>query len=549
MKSKFLLLVGVLFAVGSVLSGCKDDPNPDPYPDTLKQFSAEAASGANAINSNGGTRTIAFYSPVTWTAAVTTSDGGDWVKLEPASGPVGTCSVTVTAAKNESKDKTRSATVTITAGSETLTYTVEQRYQLTFDVTNADSKALYLPTEGETFVLNLDNNAGTIGYTVSISEADAKWITYDKGSKAVDNLSFTVAAIDNDYFGTIRTGSIVISENNGGPGNITITVKQAGTKTMMIWPTATQSVDDIMTGFDNTKYETLYLAGKLADATAVGAVGTYVGGSVNKVDLTDAVAESIPMNAFQGCSTLKTVTINTKVTSIEAGAFAGSGLTSFTFPLNSEKVKVDGKDKTVDMPNKIATIGDNAFQGTKLASIELPGALTTLGANAFEGCPALKEVTFAFSGWKDNEKYDTKLDNAVTSIGNAAFMTCPSLTSVKLPVNALTTLGDDVFNGDFALAGAFDLPKTVTTIGARAFQQTIISSITLTAVTTLGDNVFDGCNSLASITSKTATPPAVPSTLGVMSNGNLVIKVPSAEAVAAYQAATGWSTYSASITK
>lgn len=87
MKSKFLLLVGVLFAVGSVLSGCKDDPNPDPYPDTLKQFSAEAASGANAINSNGGTRTIAFYSPVTWTAAVTTSDGGDWVKLEPASAP------------------------------------------------------------------------------------------------------------------------------------------------------------------------------------------------------------------------------------------------------------------------------------------------------------------------------------------------------------------------------------------------------------------------------------------------------------------------------
>ena len=100
MKSKFLLLVGVLFAVGAVLSGCKDDPNENPYPDTLTQFSAEAASGANAINSNGGTRTIAFYSPVTWTAAVTTSDGGDWVKLEPASGPVGTCSVTVTAAKN-----------------------------------------------------------------------------------------------------------------------------------------------------------------------------------------------------------------------------------------------------------------------------------------------------------------------------------------------------------------------------------------------------------------------------------------------------------------
>ena len=97
MKSKFLLLVGVLFAVGAVLSGCKDDPNENPYPDTLTQFSAEAASGANAINSNGGTRTIAFYSPVTWTAAVTTSDGGDWVKLEPASGPVGTCSVTVTA--------------------------------------------------------------------------------------------------------------------------------------------------------------------------------------------------------------------------------------------------------------------------------------------------------------------------------------------------------------------------------------------------------------------------------------------------------------------
>ena len=79
MKSKFLLLVGVLFAVGAVLSGCKDDPNENPYPDTLTQFSAEAASGANAINSNGGTRTIALPPATVATGLSSNLPAAPWV--------------------------------------------------------------------------------------------------------------------------------------------------------------------------------------------------------------------------------------------------------------------------------------------------------------------------------------------------------------------------------------------------------------------------------------------------------------------------------------
>lgn len=554
MKSKFLLLVGVLFAVGAVLSGCKDDPNENPYPDTLKQFSAEAASGTNAIGSNGGTRTIAFYSPVTWTAAVTTSDGGDWATIEPASGPVGTCSVSVIAAKNTSTSASRTATVTITAGSETLTYTVEQRYQLTFDVTNADSKAIYIPTEGETFVMKMDNNAGSIGYSVSISEADAKWITYNQSKAVVDNLSFTIEPVKDNYFGGTRSGSIVIKENNGGPGGVTIRVKQAGSKTMMVWPTATQSVDQILTDFDASKYQTLYLAGDKADASAIAALGQYVGGSVNKVDLTDAVATSIPDNAFKGKSGLQTVTINTKVTEIGSYAFAGTGMSSFTFPLTSKQVEVDGKKQTVDMPSNITVIKDYAFSGAKLTAIELPGLVKEVGDFAFAECKSLKTVTVAFSDWKDDGKYATKLVGLVEKIGEGAFKDCPSLSSVTLPDpekaadGHLLTVGASAFAGDYTLAGAFTLPKTVTEIGASAFEKTAITSITLTAVTTMGDNVFNDCNALSSITSKTATPPAVSSTLGTLANANLTIKVPAA-AVGTYKAATGWSVYEAKVTK
>ena len=106
----------------------------------------------------------------------------------------------------------------------------------------------------------------------------------------------------------------------------------------------------------------------------------------------------------------------------------------------------------------------------------------------------------------------------------------------------LLTVGASAFAGDYTLAGAFTLPKTVTEIGASAFEKTAITSITLTAVTTMGDNA------LSSIISKTAMPPAVSSTLGTLANANLTIKVPAA-AVDTYKAATGWSVYAAKVTK
>ena len=315
--------------------------------------------------------------------------------------------MSVIAAKNTSTSASRTATVTITAGSETLTYTVEQRYQLTFDVTNADSKAIYIPTEGETFVMKMDNNAGSIGYSVSISEADAKWITYNQSKAVVDNLSFTIEPVKDNYFGGTRSGSIVIKENNGGPGGVTIRVKQAGSKTMMVWPTATQSVDQILTDFDASKYQTLYLAGDKADASAIAALGQYVGGSVNKVDLTDAVATSIPDNAFKGKSGLQTVTINTKVTEIGSYAFAGTGMSSFTFPLTSKQVEVDGKKQTVDMPSNITVIKDYAFSGAKLTAIELPGLVKEVGDFAFAECKSLKTVT-----WKRSERVRLRIVRA-----------------------------------------------------------------------------------------------------------------------------------------
>jgi hypothetical protein len=75
-------------------------------------------------------------------------------------------------------------------------------------------------------------------------------------------------------------------------------------------------------------------------------------------------------------SKLTSVTIPKSVTSIEQGAFYGTGLTSL-------------------MLLGVTSIGNYAFQNcTSLTSVTIPGGITNIGDSAFRDCTKLTSVTF-----------------------------------------------------------------------------------------------------------------------------------------------------------
>jgi len=104
--------------------------------------------------------------------------------------------------------------------------------------------------------------------------------------------------------------------------------------------------------------------------------------------------------AFYECTSLNSINIPNSVTSIGEQAFAESSLTSITIPNSINTIRnntFDGCDNltSVTIPNSVTTIGEHAFQACgSLTSINLPITLTTIEAFAFSECANLNSVTF-----------------------------------------------------------------------------------------------------------------------------------------------------------
>ena len=157
-----------------------------------------------------------------------------------------------------------------------------------------------------------------------------------------------------------------------------------------------------------------------------------------------------------------------EITTIDDGAF--NGCTSLT---------------SVSIPNSVTSIGHGAFYYcTALTSINIPNSVISIGNSIFEGCAALTSIN---------------IPNSVTSIGTSAFEDCTSLRSVNIS-NGVTTIYEYTFKGCTSLKSV-NIPNSVTTIGTNAFAN--CTSLTLvnilSGVTTIDDGAFNGCTSLTSV--------------------------------------------------
>ena len=206
---------------------------------------------------------------------------------------------------------------------------------------------------------------------------------------------------------------------------------------------------------------------------------------------------------------------------------------------------------SVEIPNSVTVIGDNAFDGCRsLSSITMPNSVTVIGDNAFGGCRSLSSITMPNSVTTIGETVfsnctsltSVTIPNSVTTIGDEAFSECTSLTSVTIG-NGLITVGNAVFINCFSLTNVF--VNSNIALGWFNGSNSLLEATIGSDVTDINEESLCYCHSLASITVLSTIPP----TLGVRAfedTNNCPIYVPSTS-VDTYKAAENWSNFASRI--
>ena len=224
--------------------------------------------------------------------------------------------------------------------------------------------------------------------------------------------------------------------------------------------------------------------------------------SLKSITIPEGVT-SIGRSAFQGCTSLKSITIPDSVTHIGNNAFFNTAYHNKTS--NWDRVSGDSFHGVLYIGNHLITasmgfngcsyaikpgtkyIADAAFIFCKsLENVTIPDSMTSIGNRAFDGCTSLKSIT---------------IPEGVTSIGDGAFDGCTSLKSITIP-EGVTSIGDGAFKGCTRLASII-MPDSVTS--GIVFHETFYGCTSLKSiaipegVTSIGNRAFEGCTSLESI--------------------------------------------------
>lgn len=191
-----------------------------------------------------------------------------------------------------------------------------------------------------------------------------------------------------------------------------------------------------------------------------------------------ATATRIGKYGVADCTALVNLTLPSALTELDDYAIA--------YPAAYNNSNLRGNLRQLTLPSSLTTIGNRAFEYSRLESVVIPEGVTSMGTYAFYSCINLSNV---------------QLPDALSIIPDYCFNGCTNLLNVNLPAS-LTKIGSHAFEKCGKLSCSIVLPSDVTEIATYAFSE--CSSLTSVqfneGLTTIGNYAFQSCKLLANFT-------------------------------------------------
>ena len=156
---------------------------------------------------------------------------------------------------------------------------------------------------------------------------------------------------------------------------------------------------------------------------------------------------SIDESAFRTCTGLTSITVEEGNSSYDSRNNCNAIIETATNTL------IQGCPNTV-IPDGVVSIGNYAFEGfSSMTSVTIPSSVTSIGCEAFDGCSGLTSITIpeGVTSIGDDAFYNCSgltsvtIPSSVTSIGESVFFGCTSLISVTSLIAEPFEIDSDVF--------------------------------------------------------------------------------------------------------
>ena len=188
--------------------------------------------------------------------------------------------------------------------------------------------------------------------------------------------------------------------------------------------------------------------------------------------------EQLKEDIFYYCYNLKKADLSkTKITKLPASTFVYAGIEEVLLPvtlkeIGSQAFLKTSQLKTIEIPENVSTIGQEAFRESGITTVKLPNGVTNIASRAFYYCPELTEVI----------TYGTMSNDDPNAMIHAYCLEgCPKLTRFEIP-QSIRILGQGLLGGHRKVT-QLTIPANVTQINFSAFNNTGIKEVKVEGTT------------------------------------------------------------------
>ena len=223
-----------------------------------------------------------------------------------------------------------------------------------------------------------------------------------------------------------------------------------------------------------------------------------------------------PAIEISGCDGIDDAGTMTIPGEIDGYMVARIGMRAF-----KDNQEVKAKLKKLILPDSVTSIGDEAFLGcSHLETIQFSGNFRMIGEQAFRDCTSLRSPGLndcleyiGLNAFRNCDSFtEVNIPSGVSTIVSGAFSDCDQLTAFTVSeANEHYCASDGVlYNKDKSVlviypiaksGNSFDIPASVTVVGAQAFQGSRLTSVVLNqGLKKIGNAAFSDMDNLKTVT-------------------------------------------------